>query len=396
MYTLHSTPYALSSVLVDANVWSPIPFQHRFVRDISKIFFEISCVESRCKLFPITHRTLLLFIPLRWLQAHLDQTWINQKTRKELAEVIVRIQAKATDSVEFLEHCQEEISKGKIPRPMIDFWYHGCMTSNENCNDNFMIRCTNILSLFLSDNVPQLTIDQALPKKWESHHQITKTQSKIWNMSQNEDENKGAFSDYFPGVEESTDLSFHSLFTSMAFDYQAYHEDGSNPKFHLLPSCQVPCNNRDVSKDYLHKPDGKLGSMFQYVTQQQEAKLSLDGRYSNSSGVYILNTRRRREKVSDPYLKEELLSNTHMMDITSTGDNSVTRWKGVKTLGDHVSLRTTFDEMHELYKILTVSTSSDASKECHYISKFFLEILCRDERLNLTWTSLKTTTAKKL
>ena len=289
----------------------------------------------------------------RFLKAHLDKTWFNLTLRTSTVTKVCELIGLATGSKEFAEECLKEIEEGTIPYGFLDFWYRGCTTSEESFNNQFLLNMTKTLRTHLDENNPvHMTVETEQTEEWAEKGTLKDSKLQDWDMRTDERENNEKFDIYFPAINNvATDLSFHSLFTSMAFDHNDFQTEHW---FTLHPSCQVPCNNRDVEVKYITEKEKPHGSMMDYISHQKDSKNDRAGRFSTSPGYFILMERKRREDV-DPEIADRLAPHTTMMEIQTTDANPVTRYEGIKTLGDHVSLPCSYQAMEDLFKVLTVS-----------------------------------------
>lgn len=291
---------------------------------------------------------------------------------------VAGIMKKATDSTEFEEYCEHFFAKNQIPPKVLDFWFYGQRTSNEDFDVIFIGQCLNRLKQWLAEPKYLQISDELFkedpttdekgnplppPKKlWldkKAFPHIVVPGKKTYSLSTKEAGNSGKFKDYFFGEEETLSITQHALFTQMSFDHVSYHTEG---EFALWLATQPPVNNRDFD---IARAVHEENSMWHYSTNSPELKNSRDDTMKNSAGQYILASRIRREKfpvsdkakekATDQYLKDNLSPYTTMQEIIAHDSfPGLTRDEGIKTLGDHVGMQVTFVEAKELFKILTV------------------------------------------
>ena len=180
-----------------------------------------------------------------FLKANLEKTWFVFDMEKEVVEKISNIISTATDCTEFEEKCKVHITNGEVPPMMIDFWYHGCRTSEEDMNFNFMAYVQQKLEKTMSGKQAKMQRfgENWVDIKWTQHPNLSMT-IKDWLFHAKERENlDSTINDFLPRLDDQVDFCFQALTTQMAFCSDTYEKDG---KFALLPSVQMPCNNRDI------------------------------------------------------------------------------------------------------------------------------------------------------
>lgn len=282
----------------------------------------------------------------------MDETWFELKHRKSVVQKIVDIIATATDCSEFKECSDAYLSQDFIPPMAIDFWYYGCRPGEKDYNPTFM----QFVRRKLEDQINSDTKMSAdgIDSKWASHKNFDRV-IKDWLFQTKEKENfhGNSVEDYLPCVDAQSDFLFQSLTTQIAFCQDTFDD---KKKFALLPSVQMPCNNRDVDLDYCTNRhyQGKEPKMFEYVSFQHGTEDNDQSRWSLSEGHCILVERKRRNDV-DQDLGKLLSSYTTMFDLATTDTKARTRYHGVKTVGDHVGVTCTFETASKLFEILTVS-----------------------------------------
>ena len=304
----------------------------------------------------------------KFLSAHLDSTWFDLKLRKAVVSKLCTVIGDATCCEEYKAFCKKEVDEGKIPDPFLDFWYRGCTTSIETMNSNFVIRMTATLRRHMDEQHPlHLKFDPEACESWEDENTLKKDKTIPWIMTEDERGNNEKFDSYFPGViGQPTSLSFHTLFTSSSFDHALYQTQN---KFMLHPSCQVACNNRDVEDKFINVGIEPESSFMEYVTDHPNAKDMREFRFGGQNGYFILMERKKRSDV-DKSIKKSLAPNTTMMEIATNETTKVSRYSGVKTLGDHVSMACSYESVQSLFKFLTVSTKHKDRKNKGIYLKF--------------------------
>ena len=285
----------------------------------------------------------------------MNQTWFRFEADRGLIEKIVEVQSKATDSEEFHEEAKVFLESNTVPPMMIDFWFHGCRTCVEQFNFPFLSFVVEKLEKFVDGKVELVSVPD-LANQWEGKEGLH-TELKPWTLETKERENLNGFEvkEFLPHVEDQVDMVFHSLTTQVAFDSDAYKKEG---KFHLHPSCQVPCNNRDVRIAFVSRAnyDGSTDyGMFEFVTNQFGTEKVRDDKWYLSEGHFILTKRVRRANVRNDPLRKVLSPYTHMLEIQAKGNREYDRFNGTKTLGDHVGVAADYASISDLFTVLTVS-----------------------------------------
>lgn len=297
------------------------------------------------------------------------------EAKKELIEKLIQIIADSTASKEFKAYCMHFLEQGVIPPPLLDHWYYGSRTSLETTNNNFLSCFTNFilkdhLKHDIKVQVPTISSETSNDKqilKWELEifKGINTSGTKPWNH-QYEGGNESSFYDYFPGNEQSQAPSWHSLTTHPGFDFWQYMRSQA---FAVHPSGQPPVNNRDFGTKYVKEKKGEKYDMFEYITNHPNAETDSQNlpvgnhRYEHTSGHFILVKRMRKDDISEsffqnPKIKNNLSNYCHMQMISSTDNTDVTRYQGVKLLGEPVAVSPTSQDANDFFRVLTVSSPS--------------------------------------
>lgn len=268
---------------------------------------------------------------------------------------IVDIIADATKCTEFKDSCNTYMSVNMIPPGVLDFWFYGCRNSKEQYNSNFLIYQMLSLSKLLKKPI-KIDPEGTQVSKWEERPEIAK-ELEPWLMQTKEKENDVSLEvkDYLPNFVDNISCVFQALTSQVGFDMDVFEEEHT---FALLPSVQMPANNRDLDLDYCSKENYSGCSdykMLEYISHQKGTERDVIDRFNLSEAHHILVSCRRREKVEDEKLREVLSPYTTTFDVTSTSSKGRDRHNGAKTVGDLVGVATDFDEVNDLFTLLTVS-----------------------------------------
>ena len=274
-------------------------------------------------------------------------------------ESIVNLIAKATDCVEFKHAAEEQMKRLTIPTMVVDMWWYGSRNSIEQIHFYFLRYCKEKLVEFMESDEPQLLSTASVGEnQWEQNQHLTEGAVTPWIMKTKEKENKKDVptTTFLPNVTDNVSILFHALFTQIGFD-QEYYERYNG--FALLPSVQMPANNRDIDLDFC-SIEPYLGDhnyrLMEYCSFTPGTEEVVQDRFHLSDASGILVTRKRREDVNDPYLCGALSSFTTMFAVNRSSTNPRDRTEGVKVVGDHVGVACEYSEMKSLFQVLTVST----------------------------------------
>ena len=268
--------------------------------------------------------------------------------------------ADATGSTELLTCAQEHINSGKIPKAVIDHWFHGSRPNGFTLNTGFLCHMQKLTSDTLQGDNHFLSVENLptdISEDDDDFNTILTSGKSDWNMGYHEAGNHKTANAYFPKQKMEIPITLHALFVNMGFDHRMHQQE---QKFALWPSTQPAANNRDFEMLYAKKnPEmSNLFSMFEYATSKPGSLTTDDDndRLGFSDACVLLSQRVRRDQVNDKAIAKILAPNTHMHKISSTRENPVTREKGIKILGDHVPIACPYSEMCKLFKICTVSS----------------------------------------
>ena len=267
---------------------------------------------------------------------------------------ISEIISEATACQEFKAYCEQECKKGSFPPQLINMWFFESRAAEELYNQYFLAEIRKHLKDHLTKNILLKTpeVKEQLDGNSSEFQTLFQTGTKVWDLQNNEVGMDEPPKSYLPNTKQNMSFIWHALNSHVAFDYQTYQK---NKNFALHLSTQPAVNNRDFSQERA-KPDPKTleSSMYCFVANKPNTKKQDPDRFLTGDGHFLLCKRVRRDEVMDEYLQKNLAPYTHMQKICEISGSNVSRDSGIKCLGDHVSVACNFDDINDLFKVLTV------------------------------------------
>jgi hypothetical protein len=288
-----------------------------------------------------------------FLTTNLDKTWFELKLDKDVVLSIIEVLSNATECHEFKTACLAFVNNGMVPPNLVDFWYFGNRNCKEDFKNNFMDHIQKRLKSVLDPTFQKLTPPSSDMSKARENETSFRATEKTWLMSSNEIENEGELLEYCPHIIENVENSFHSLLCQVSFDEDSWKKSN---QFCLHLTVQPSGNNRDIEEKEVSAKNYSGGNDYEkleYAAQCPGTEKANNDRFSSTAGQYLLVKRVRRDSVTNEYCKNNLAPYSHMFRIQKKGDN-VGRYEGVKTVGDHVGVSPDFEDVENLFEILTV------------------------------------------
>ena len=271
-----------------------------------------------------------------------------------IIETIAKVVSEATDCKEFQEHCNSEIEKGLIPTKLLEMWMYGSKHCETTINNTFLDYVKTELIDFQEEKLFLCLdkLDKDVAESNQDYAGILASGTRIWSLEENESLNDDTMYDYLPGQTLQIPPAIHALLTHMAFDNYTYEK---HKEFALVLSTQPPVNNRDFSMAFAKPDDNKKPGMFDYVTFKEGTASEKNTKLQIGIGHYMLAKRVRREDVEDSHIKNILSPYTTMFNIQQTTQTNISRFEGVKLVGDPVGISCPYEDMCDLFTTLTVS-----------------------------------------